>query len=371
MMRPDRKEGRMMRPDREESRMAPPDRTEGRRKPAGRTALAGLAGLLLLAGGCTAVSEIGPEAAGATECGAATAKLKTEDVTPLDPRPTPKLPATVTSADGRKVTVTSADRILAVNLYGSLAELVFSLGLGDKVIGRDTSTTFPAAAGLPLVTPQGHDLSAEAMLDLNPTVLIADASIGPPKVLDQVRAAGIPVVIVDDEQTLQAVPRHVRAVAAALGVPEAGERLVTRVQSDIDTARASAPKAGTAPRIAFLYVRGTAGVFLIGGKGAGSDAMIEAIGAVDAGSAIGLKKFRPLTSEGLINAAPDVILVMTEGLTSVGGVDGLLKLPGVAQTPAGINRRIVDMDDGILLNFGGRTGQAVAALAEAVYGPCR
>ncbi|GLW33488.1 heme/hemin ABC transporter substrate-binding protein [Actinoplanes regularis] len=330
-----------------------------------------LALLLGAVAGCTAVSEVGPETeTAAGGCGVTTAKLAIDDIVPLDPVPVPKLPVTVDSADGRKVTVPSADRILAVNLYGSLGEIVFSLGLGDRVIGRDTSTTFPAARKLPLVTPQGHDLSAEAILKLNPTVLLADDSIGPKTVLDQVRQAGIPVVVVDDEQTLAAVPEHIRAVAAALGVAEAGERLIKRVQGEIDAARKSMPESAGPPRIAFLYVRGTAGVYLIGGKGAGSDAMIEAIGAVDAGSAIGLEKFRPMTSEGLINAAPDVILVMTEGLNSVGGVDGLLKLAGVAQTPAGVNRRIVDMDDGALLNFGARTGQAVAALAKAVYGPC-
>ncbi|GAA1583699.1 heme/hemin ABC transporter substrate-binding protein [Actinoplanes couchii] len=338
-----------------------------------RTTVLALAASLLLTGGCTTVSEVGPEdgaAAAASNCGATTAKLAEEDVDPLDPKPTPKLPVTVKSADKRDVTVRSADRILAVNLYGSLAEIVFSLGLGDRVIGRDTSTAFPAAAKLPLVTPQGHDLSAEAILKLNPTVLIADDSIGPATVLQQIRDAGIPVVIVDDTQTLEAIPGHIRAVAGALGVTEAGERLVTRVQSEIDTARKSAPKEGTPPRIAFLYVRGTAGVYLIGGAGAGSDAMIEAIGAVDAGTEAGLTKFRPLTSEGLINAAPDVILVMTEGLNSVGGVDGLLKLPGVAQTPAGVNKRVVDMEDGVLLNFGARTGKAVEALAGAVYASC-
>ncbi|MEV6350732.1 ABC transporter substrate-binding protein [Actinoplanes sp. NPDC051851] len=342
-------------------------RKSGTRKSITERTVAAVSGLLLLTG-CTAVSEIGPETdASSNSCGVATATLTDDDITALDPKPTPKLPVTVKGADGKSVTVTSADRILAVNLYGSLGEIVFSLGLGDRVIGRDTSTTFPSAAKLPLVTPQGHDLSAEAILKLNPTILLADDSIGPATVLDQVRKSGIPVVIVDDEQTLASVPEHIRAVAAALGVTEAGERLVTRVQSEIDAAKKTRPESSRELRIAFLYVRGTAGVYLIGGEGAGSDAMIEAIGAVDAGSAAGLKKFRPLTSEGLINATPDVILVMTEGLNSVGGVDGLLKLPGVAQTPAGINRRIVDMDDGILLNFGARTGKAVAALAKAVY----
>ncbi|WP_249714092.1 heme/hemin ABC transporter substrate-binding protein [Rhizomonospora bruguierae] len=322
-----------------------------------------LASAALVATGCSAPGAASKSTAG---CGPTTATMDSTDIEPLRPAPAPALPATVHSSDGRTVTVTDASRILPVNLYGSIAEIVFSLGLGDNVIGRDTSTTFPAAAHLPVVTPAGHDLSAEAILKLNPSVVLADDSIGPPEVLRQLQKSGIPVVLVQAEQTLDAVPGHIRAIAAALGVPAAGEQLVTRVEGEITAARRTAPE-GKAPRIAFLYLRGTAGVYLIGGRGAGSDAMIEAIGGIDAGSAAGLAKFRPLTSEGLINAAPDVILVMSEGLASVGGVDGLVKLPGVAQTPAGANRRVVDMDDGALLNFGARSGRAVQALARAVY----
>ncbi|MDG4830885.1 ABC transporter substrate-binding protein [Solwaraspora sp. WMMD1047] len=334
-------------------------------------ARAGLGAALLLATGVAGCA--GPTARSAetppTGCGPVTAEVESMDVTPLDPTPRPALPVTVPSADGVTSTVTDASRILPVNLYGSIAEIVFSLGLGGSVVGRDTSTTFAAAAHLPVVTPAGHDLSAEAILALEPTVVLADDSIGPPEVLDQLRAAGIPVVLIADEQTLAAVPEHIRAIAGALGVAIAGEELVRRVDAEIEAARRQ-PGSGPPPRVAFLYLRGTAGVYLMGGDGAGSDAMIEAIGAVDAGSAIGLRRFRPLTSEGLINAAPDIILVMSEGLASVGGVDGLLALPGVAQTPAGANRRIVDMADGVLLTFGTRTGSAVRALARAVY-ECR
>ncbi|MGW0434760.1 heme/hemin ABC transporter substrate-binding protein [Micromonospora sp. NPDC003197] len=327
-----------------------------------------LTGVLLVTGALAACDAptTGPAATGVTSCGPSTAVPESTDVVALSPAPTPQLPVTVTSADGERTTVTDVSRILPVNLYGSIAEIVFSLGLGDRVVGRDTATTFPAAAHLPVVTPGGHDLSTEAILTLDPTVIVADDSIGPPEALTQLRRSGIAVVIIDDEQSLAGVPEHIRAVAAALGVPAAGEELIGRVTAEIDQARASAPT-DRKPRIAFLYLRGTAGVYLIGGKGAGSDAMIEAIGGVDAGTAIGLAKFRPLTSEGLINATPDVILVMTEGLASVGGVDGLLALPGVGQTPAGANRRIVDIDDGLLLNFGTRTGQAVKALARAVH----
>ena len=124
---------------------------------------------------------------------------------------------------------------------------MFSLGLGGNVVGRDTSTTFPAAAHLPVVTPAGHDLSAEAVLALDPTVVLADDSIGPPEALRQLRAAGIPVVLVDAEQSLDAVPGHIRAIAAALGVGAAGERLVARVEGRSPPPGAGAPD-GPAPR---------------------------------------------------------------------------------------------------------------------------
>ncbi len=339
-----------------------------------RIALAALLLLVPAGAGCAGTTTVTGQSTvdgdpGAA-CGTRTATVPQRDITPLSDPGTPALPVTVDSADGRRVTVTDASRILPVNLYGSIAEIVFSLWLGDRVVGRDTSTTFPAAAHLPLVTPAGHDLSAEGILALHPTVVVTDASIGPATVIEQLRSAGIPVVFVDDQQTLAAIPTHIRAIAAALGVAPAGERLVARVTGEIAAAKASVPAHTGTLRIAFLYLRGSAGVYLMGGKGAGSDAMIEAIGATDAGTAIGLSGFRPLTSEGLINSAPDVILVMTEGLASIGGVDGLLAVPGVAQTPAGAHRRIVDMDDGTLLSFGARTGEAVQALARAVYGPC-
>jgi iron complex transport system substrate-binding protein len=312
----------------------------------------------------------GTGAATASGCGPTTVAAPAGDPAPVGGTAEPDLPVTVRSADGAAVTVRDARRVLAVNLYGSLAEIVYGLGLGDRLVGRDVSTTFPAARALPLVTTQGHDLSAEAILKLDPSVVLAGDSIGPPEVLAQLRRSGVPVVLVNDRETLAAIGPHITAVAAALGVPGAGRRLAARVGEQVEAAARAVPS-GDRPRVAFLYVRGSAGVYLIGGEGAGSDAMIEAAGGTDAGTAIGLSGFRPLTSEGLISAAPDVLLVLTGGLRSVGGVTGLLKLPGVAQTPAGRNRRIVDADDGALLSFGSRTGETIGVLATALRRTCR
>jgi iron complex transport system substrate-binding protein len=274
------------------------------------------------------------------------------------PQPVPQLPVTLTDADDRDVTIESTSRILPMT--SGVAEVVFSLGLGDFVVGRDVGTTFAQAADLPVVT-RAHDISAEGVLALRPTVVIGDASAGPPEALEQIRQAGVPVVLVREAWSLDDVAPRIEQVAQALGVDEAGTALIERTQADIAAARSQIE--GN-PTIAFLYLRGQASVYLLGGDGAGADSMIEALGATDAGTKAGLTSFTPLTAEAMVKAQPDVLLVMTKGLDSVGGIDGLLELPGIAQTPAGRERRIIAVDDGLLLSFGPRTGAVLRSLAE-------
>ncbi|MFG2191318.1 hemin ABC transporter substrate-binding protein [Streptomyces sp. NPDC048639] len=288
-------------------------------------------------------------------------------VEPLGTTPEPRLPATVTSADGRKVTVRSAGRIVA--LTGSLSEIVFTLGLGRNVVARDITTTFQQAAKLPVVT-RAHDVSAESVLSLHPDLVLADTSTGPAEALDQIRDAHVPVVVLPPAASLEDVGPRIDAVASALGVPAAGKALRKRTDRRIAAAgrEARATDGGRKPRVAFLYLRGSASVYLLGGRDSGASSLLEAAGAVDAGKESGLKKdFTPITSEALATAAPDAILVMTKGLQSVGGVDGLLKIPGVAQTPAGRDRRVVSVDDGVLLTYGPRTDQVLTTLARRLH----
>lgn len=64
---------------------------------------------------------------------------------------------------------------------------------------------------------------------------------------------------------------------------------------------------------------------------------------------------------------PDVILMMSKGLESVGGVDGLVEIPGIRETPAGMDRRVVDLEDGVLLSFGPRTPLVIDVLVERLH----
>ncbi|GAA4770786.1 heme/hemin ABC transporter substrate-binding protein [Microbacterium gilvum] len=285
------------------------------------------------------------------------------------------LPVSVVDNQGTQVTVTDTSRILTLDIYGSLSRIVFELGLGDSVVGRDVSSAFPEISDRPVVTENGHDLNAEAILELAPTVILTDTSLGPWDVILQMRDAGIPVVVFDSARSTENVDDLIGAVAAALGVTERGEVLAARTQERIDEKIAEV--AAVAPqddadklRMVFLYVRGNAGVYYLFGEGSGAQSLIDALGGHDVAAEIGWEGMKPVTDEGIIAAAPELVLVMTKGIESAGGVDGLLEqLPALAQTPAGENRRFVDMDDTEILSFGPATADVLDALAVAVYAP--
>ena len=310
--------------------------------------------------------------------GPSTAVLASDEVVPLVDPGAASLPARVTSRDLTGDTaqvVTDTSRLLALDISGALAATVTGLGLGDLLVGRDVSTTFDSAADLPVVTKEGHSINAEAVLALEPTLVITDGSIGPTDVVQQLRQSGVTVVYVENVPSPAGAGDLARSVGAALGVPAAGEALADEV--DARTKEVQAQIAGLAPaaeadrlRIAFLYLRGSAGIYYLLGEGTGADALVDGLGGVDVAAEIGWVGARPMTDEALVAADPDVFLVMTGGLESAGGVDGLLAAkPAVALTAAGEHRRFVDMADGQVLSFGPRTPEVLAALARAVYAP--
>ena len=310
--------------------------------------------------------------------GPSTALLEDDSVTPVTESPEQTLPASVVSRERGgdvDVTVDSTDRILGLDMSGSIAATIFGLGLGDSVVGRDVSTTFPGAADLPLITSSGHSVNSEAVLALRPTVLITDGTIGPLDVVLQLREAGIAVVFVDTEPSMAGASELARQVAAALGVVPTGELLAERLAASIAAKTAEiaaiAPKAEDGRlRMLFLYLRGASGIYYLFGEESGVDELITAVGGIDVAGEIGWTGMKPMTDEALVAGNPDLILVMTDGLESAGGIDGLIETkPAVGLTAAGQNRRFVDMADGEVLSFGPRTPDVIDALARAIYAP--
>lgn len=310
--------------------------------------------------------------------GESTAVMADAAIEPVSADPAQSLPATVVSRDrsgDTPITVTDTSRVIAMDLSGSLAATVWGLGFGDTLVGRDVSTSFPGADTLPLVTSGGHTVNAEAIIALKPTLVITDGSIGPRDVVEQLRDVGIAVVFVDPESSFAGAEQLAREVAEVFGAPEAGALLADRITAEVDAKIAEI--AAIAPReddrklrMIFLYLRGAAGVYYLFGEGSGADQLIDALGGVDVAGELGWDGMKPLTDEAMVAANPDLVLVMTSGLESVGGVGGLLAAkPAIAITTAGQHRRFVDMADGQILSFGPRSAGVLDALARAIYAP--
>jgi iron complex transport system substrate-binding protein len=249
-----------------------------------------------------------------------------------------------------------------IALANGSAEIIDSLGLKSILIGRDIASTEPALESVPVVT-SGHQVVAEKIIALSPDLVIIDSSVGPTEAIASLKRAGIKVVQISEVWTVAGISEKVMEVASLLGVESTGKKLASLVESTIVSA---SKKISGSPRVLFLYLRGGNSIYLVGGSGSGADSLLASIGAVDVGATPGSKPFTPLTAESLIALKPDVILVMTKGLDSVGGVSGLIELPGVAQTPAGKNSRIISVDDSLLLSFGARTPSLLTKLAEAL-----
>ncbi len=281
---------------------------------------------------------------------------------PIIGKPNSKLPVTVESADKKSVTITDTSRIIVLN--DAIAEIVISLGFLKNIIGRDATTTLEILKPIAKVS-SGHDVSAESVLALSPTLVIGDTRSGPPEAIQQLRGAGLAILLAPEVWQLKEIAPRITLIAKALGVVESGEKLLDETQSKIDQALAQATAKKINPRVAFLYVRGTASVFLLGGEGSGADEMIQSAGGIDVGTDLGLASFTPLTTEAIVKANPDIIIVLTLGLKSVGGIDGLLELPGIAQTPAAKTRSVISIDDDLLFSFGPRTGSLIVRLAQS------
>jgi iron complex transport system substrate-binding protein len=264
----------------------------------------------------------------------------------------------VTSVSLRTASTFSVSRVVV--LANGVSEIFNSLNALSILVGRDISSTESALLDIPIVT-SGHQVISEKVISLKPDLVIIDASTGPKAALDQIRGAGIKIVQTPESWTLSDIAKKVSAVGDAIGARAQAEELNKQMAKVAQSVRVA-----NSPRIAFLYVRGTSSIYLIGGPGSGADSLIQAIGGVDVGAASFKHPFNTLTPEALAAANPDVILVMTKGLESVGGVEGLLKLPGVAQTSAGKNSRVIDVDDSLLLSFGPRTPSLLNALSAGI-----
>jgi iron complex transport system substrate-binding protein len=253
---------------------------------------------------------------------------------------TPQSAIEITSASSVSISdnsgeIATSSRIIA--LANGSAEIIDAMGFKKLIVGRDIASTDESLKDIPVVST-GHQIVAEKIIALQPDLVIIDESVGPQEAIAAVRKSGIRIELIKEVWNVGDISKKVTAIAELLGLPLSGKSL-----SDAITSRISqvGQQVESSPRIAFLYLRGGSSIYLLGGKGSGADSMLNALGATDVGAAISSVPFAPFTAESFAVEDPEILLVMSKGLESVGGVDGLVALPGVAQTTAGKNRAVI------------------------------
>jgi len=269
----------------------------------------------------------------------------------------------VVDATGASVDIQDASRLVTIG--GTVTEIVYALGAGEAVKGVDSSSLFPAEARrLPQVGYQRR-LSAEGVLALEPTLVLMTEESGPPPAVAQLRASGAPVVVVPVKHSVESARASIRLVGEALDRRERASELIATLDRDLEEARALQPAAeAPRPKVLFIYARGQ-GTLNVAGLDTSGAAMIALAGGQNA--ITGFEGYKGLTAEAVVEAAPDFILMSDMGAQSIGGADGVFSLPGMALTPAAKGRRLITLEDLLLLGFGPRTGEAVKQLSTALH----
>ncbi|MCS3506912.1 hemin ABC transporter substrate-binding protein [Achromobacter sp. JUb104] len=257
------------------------------------------------------------------------------------------------------VSVHAAEPSRVVSLGGSVTEIVYGLGEGDRLVGDDLSSLYPeAATKLPRVGYY-RAVPVEGVLSLKPDLVLASEQAGPPDALKRLAGVGVRVVTVSDAPSVDSLKARIRAVAEALGVAPAGERMVDEVTREL--ARAEAIPATRARALLLLNRTGTP-------QGAGRDTAANEVmhlaGLVNVLD--GQQGYKPLSAEAIGALGPDLIVVTKASLDAGGGMEKFLAQPGIAGSQAAAKRRVVVMDDLLILGMGPRLPLALTQLKQEV-----
>lgn len=246
-----------------------------------------------------------------------------------------------------------------ITLSSALTETTDALGFGKNIVAVDVTSLYPDYVNkLPKVS-NNRSVSAEALIAFAPDLILAPQGTVSREIQYQLKSAGIRFVEIKQEFSVKGALVFIRQVAEALQVTAKGEALAKKTEATVNQALAKIKTANKLPKVLFVYARGT-GTMMVAGKKSSMDAIIGLSGGKNAITEF--QDFKPYTTEALVKANPDVILMFDFGYNSLGGINGILKMPGVGQTNAGKNKRIVQVDADLMVNFSVRLDQAITVL---------
>ncbi|MCC6948988.1 MAG: ABC transporter substrate-binding protein [Bradyrhizobiaceae bacterium] len=269
-------------------------------------------------------------------------------------------PRAIIDGRGRAVEIRDTSRIVTIG--GAVTEIVFALGRGDNVVGVDLTSTFPSTAQKKPNIGYMRALSAEGVIALAPTLVLAVEGSGPPDVIEVLSNAAVPFVVVPEDHDEASVLRKVRFIAQALGEEERGAAMEKAIAEDFASIRAMRERIGKRRKATFVLAIG-GGTPMVGGAGTSADGFFALSGVDNAMKS--LPGYKPATAEASLAAAPDVVVTLLERNHDL-SPDAMFALPAFAETPAARGKRLIPLPS-YALAFGPRAAHAARDLAAAVY----
>ncbi|QQV01326.1 MULTISPECIES: hemin ABC transporter substrate-binding protein [Chryseobacterium] len=241
-----------------------------------------------------------------------------------------------------------------VSLSGGITEIVSALGHEKEIVGTDVTSTYPETLKA-TAKDLGHvrSMTVEPIMAVNPTMILASDKDINPELLGKIKSSGIKTELFNQEYSVNGTKKLIEQVAKALGNSDY-QKLNDKIDTDLQQIQPIAKK----PKVLFIYSRGN--MMMVSGKNTPMASLIEIAGGENAVN--DFEDFKPLTPEAVVKANPDVLFFFSSGLQGAGGNEGVLKMPGVSQTNAGKNKKIIAMDGGLVSSFGPRVGEAAVAL---------
>jgi heme transport system substrate-binding protein len=269
---------------------------------------------------------------------------------------------TVRDAAGRDVTVNDTSRIVSVG--GAVTEILYALGLADRVVAVDTTSLYPASA-LKEKPNVGYmrALSAEGVLGLNPSLVLAIEGAGPKETVAVLEQATVPLVRVPDHYTAEGIVEKVRLIADVAGIRDHGECLAGLVADDLGALENLRAKI-TRPKKVLFVLSFLNGKPMVAGRNTAADGIINLAGGVNAMG--GYEGYKQISDEAVITAAPDVVLSMQRPQDNLDAAT-VFANAAFSTTPAAAQKSFIAMDGLYLLGFGPRTARAARDLAVSLY----
>jgi iron complex transport system substrate-binding protein len=208
-----------------------------------------------------------------------------------------------------------------------------------------------------------RQLSAEGVLGLNPSLVLAVQGSGPKETMDVLEAAKVPLVLVPETFSEQGLIDKIKLVGHAMGADNRAECLSDVVSGDLAQLRELRARVTKPVRVMFVMSLLNGRAMAAGQKTAANEiiAMAGAVNAID-----GYDGYKIINDEAIVAAKPDVVLSIQRGKDSV-DAEAVYVHPAFALTPVAVNKTFISMEGLYLLGFGPRTAAAARDLSIKLY----